>query len=365
MKALLLLGCLVSASVLLGAGAMGVLYGRQFGKLYMADKLIVGLMVMVGAAQAAHLAAVFSTCSFTDAVRWFSLLIAVLIFASLGVRLCLARAGRSGAPAGERDGGRSGRRAGRAGARGDRRQGRGLSKRPGWSGADCTPFVWGAALLFSLLVIYQIVTIVSGDSVYRAGDMTAETVESFLETDGIYRVNPLTGQAYQAGVPFRIRILGLPTLYGIICRVFGLQAAELVWTLVPLYVLLLSYLAYWTLAETFFAGKKNIEKRLLFMALVAAVFCVGDYLYGLDGFGLLHCGYRGVTIRNGILLPYTVGLMLRHRWKPVVLCILAEACLVWTLYGMGACLLTALGMGAVCLWQKRRGRGYGEAGEEA
>lgn len=366
MKALLLLGCLALVSELLGAGVLGVLYGRQSGKLYMADRLIVGLMTVVGTAEVVHLAAVFFAYSFTDAVKWFVLLTAALVLGSLGVRLCLARAGQESVAGGHRAGtGRRGRRqTGRAGIRGERR-GRILAERPGWSGSDCTPFVAGVALAFALLVIYQIVTISSADSVYRVGDMTVETVESFLETDGVYRVNPLTGQAYEAGVPLRIRILCLPTLYGILCRVFGLQAAELVWRIAPLYLLLLSYLAFWTLARTLFSGEKDKEKRLLFIALVAAVFCVGDYLYGMDGFGLLHCGCRGVTIRNGILLPYIVGLMLRHKWKPAALCILAEACLVWTLYGMGACLLTALGMGAVYLWQKRCGRGFHEAGEEA
>lgn len=369
MKALLLLGCLALVSELLGAGVLGVLYGRQSGKLYMADRLIVGLMTVVGTAEAVHLAAVFFACSFTDAVKWFVLLTVALVLGSLGVRLCLARAGQERA-AGGRQTGRAGtrrrswRQTGRAGIRGERR-GRILAERPGWSGSDCTPFVAGVALAFALLVIYQIVTISSADSVYRVGDMTVETVESFLETDGVYRVNPLTGQSYEAGVPLRIRILCLPTLYGILCRVFGLRAAEMVWSIVPLYVLLLSYLAFWTLARTLFSGEKDKEKRLLFIVLVAAVFCVGDYLYGMDGFGLLHCGGRGVTIRNGILLPYIVGLMLRHKWKPAVLCILAEACLVWTLYGMGACLLTALGMGVVYLWKKRCGRGFHEAGEEA
>lgn len=353
MKAFLLWGCLTLISGLLGAGVLGVLYGRQSGKLYMADRLIAGLTVMVGTAEAAHLAAVFLSYTFSDAVKLFLSAIAVLAAAALAVRLWLHGVLGRGRVDKTRKARRSGMRGSAAG------------RSPGWSGAECTPFLMGAALVFALLVIYQIVTITSGDRVCPGGDMTVETVESFLATDGVYQVNPLTGRAYEAGVPQRIRILCLPTLYGILCRVSGVPAAELVRRQAPLFVLLLSYLAYWTLAKTFFAGERDGEKRLLFMALVAVVFCVGDYLYGMDGFGLLRCGYRGVTIRNGVLLPFTVSLMLRHRWKPVILCILAEVCLVWTLYGMGACLFTALGMGAVHLWLKRRGRGFREAGEEA
>lgn len=358
MRALMLLVCLVSLSVLLGTGALGVLYGRQAGKLYMADRLITGLMTVVGMAEIAHLAAVFLARSFAGTVTLFVAGTVLLALVSLGICLWMYP-------------GLFGKKRAKRGSRAKRR--RYSSQRrhslqgshSGWSGEDITPFLAGVMLVFVLLVIYQIVTVVSGNSVYRSGDMTVETVESFLETDGIYQVNPLTGQGYELGVPLRIRILGLPTLYGIFCRIFGLRAVELVWRLVPLFVLFLCYLAFWTLAKALFVEEKDREKRLLFLTITAAVICVGDYLYGMDGFGLLHCGYRGVTIRNMVLMPYTFGLALRHRWRSVFLCILAEACLVWTLYGMGACLLAALGMGAVRVWQKRRSRSLLDAGEEA
>lgn len=337
MSTLLILICLVLGLMLIGSGTLGVLYGRQTDKLYIADRLIVGLITVVGMAEIAHLAAVFSESSFTDAVRLFLLEMVVVVTASLAICLWKYFEAR------RRGGGKTGSR----------------SK---WSGADFTPYFALITMVFVLLVIYQIVTVSSGNNVWRSGDMTVETVESFLEADGVYRVNPLTGQAYELGIPLRIQILCLPTLYGILCRILGLPAVELVWKLMPLLVLLLSYPAFWTLAKALFAEERDREKRILFMVFVAAVFCVGDYLYGMDGFGLMRCGYRGVTIRNVILIPYTFGLTLRHKWKPVLLCILAEACLVWTLYGMGACLLAALGMGALRVWQKRRGRAFNDAG---
>lgn len=76
----------------------------------------------------------------------------------------------------------------------------------------------------------------------------------------------------------------------------------------------------------------------------------------MDGFSLLYCGYRGVTVRNLVLIPYVFSLGLRKRWKTVLLCILAEACIVWTLYGLGAGLLTAAG-----LFLAERGRRDGRA----
>lgn len=356
MSTLLILSCLVLGMVLVGSGTLGVLYGRQADKLYIADRLIVGLITVVGMAEIAHLAAVFLESSFTDTVRLFLTEIAVVMLVALAIWLWKHFEVR------RRNSGKKGSR-----SKFGSRSGTGSRLRVGdhskWSGADFTPYFALITMLFVLLVIYQIVTVSSENNIWRSGDMTVETVESFLGTDGVYRVNPLTGQAYELGIPLRIQILCLPTLYGILCRILGLPAVDLVWKLMPLLVLLLSYLAFWTLAKALFAEERDREKRILFMVFVAAVFCVGDYLYGMDGFGLMRCGYRGVTIRNVILMPYTFGLTLRHKWKPVLLCILAEACLVWTLYGMGTCLLAALGMGALRVWQKRRGKAFRDAGE--
>lgn len=89
------------------------------------------------------------------------------------------------------------------------------------------------------------------------------------------------------------------------------------------------------------------------MVLVALLLWVGDYMYGMDGFGVQYAGFRGVSVRMAILLPYTFGLILRRKWKPVVLCILAEACIVWTLYGMGACLFVAVAMAVSGLLGKK------------
>ncbi len=333
MRAFLFFSGIILISMLTGTGILGVLYGRESRKLHMADRLISGFIGVLGAAEAAHLAAVFLGRSFSDAVVMFLAGLAALSIFSAAIGIWLRSAGK-------------------------------VSFRSGRKGTEVTPFLAGLFLVFALSVIYQIVTLTSGDSVCRTGDMTVETVQTFLKTDAIYSVNPLTGRAYAQGVPLRIRIIGLPSFYGMLCRVFGLEAAELVWRLIPLFTLLMSYLAFWLLARIFFAEKKDGQKRLLFMVFVAIVFCVGDYLYGMDGFGLLYCGFRGVTLRGIVFLPYAFGAALRHKWKLAGLCILAEACVVWTLYGCGVCLAVVLGMALVRLWRKGRVRKFPGAGEE-
>ena len=333
----------------------------------LADKLIIGFIILLGMAEAGHLLMVFGHRPFSDVALLYGAGAGVL---AVGVAGCLVWRYAS-----ERGTHSSSARQGRGVRNGRRRKHAGWGEERGsLTGKDITPVLAGACLVFGLLALYQFMTIASSNNIDRTGDMTVETVESILETGSAYEVNPLTGRAYTAGVPNRIRILGLPTFYAIICRVADLCTDavsgggshwELLTKWIPAAVLFLAYLAFWTVAKALFPEKKDREKRMIFMAITAAVLCVGDYAFGMEGFGLLYGGYRGVTIRAAILVPYTFGLTLRHRWKETALCVLAEACIVWTLYGMGVCLVVALGMGAIRLWQIRRGENLHIAGKEA
>lgn len=295
-----------------------------------ADVLLIGWILCIGLTEAAHLAALFLGRSFSDAVGLFLAAFAALFFLFLGLVLY---------------------------------RGRGRKHKRAFE--PYTAFQVGIFLVFALLVLYQLFVILSAGSIYRAGDMTAETVESFLKTDAVYQVNPLTGQAYAQGMPLRVKILCLPTFYGVLARIFRLTAAEAVWGVGPVVTLFGSYLAFYTLAQCFFPGNGGREKRGLFLLFVAAVFCVGDYLYGVDGFGILYSGFRGVTIRNCVLVPYALGAALRRKSWLAALCILAEASIVWTLYGCGACLFVTLGIYAARAVTGRRGPGRVRAGKGA
>lgn len=299
---------------LLGRGVLRVLYRRPLPQdLDCADSVLVGSMIIIGLAEAAHMGAVVLERSFSDCVRLFAIGLVLLLLVSV-VMLAL---------------------------------GRRLERHNKASAGE----IQGFFLLFCLMVLLQLLLIVTEQNVYLTGDMTAETVNSMLTTNGIYQVNPMTGQAYTEGIPLRLKILCLPTLYAIVCDIFGLGATQVVWTLAPALVLLGSYLAFYTVAKALFPEEG--KKRSIFMVIVALLLWVGDYLYGMDGFAVQYAGFRAVSIRMTILLPYTFGLVLRKKWKLVLLCILAEACIVWTFYGMGACLFVAVGMLLVEILQKK------------
>ena len=50
-----------------------------------------------------------------------------------------------------------------------------------------------------------------------------------------------------------------------------------------------------------------------------------------------------MTIRAVVLLPYLIVCLMERKYFGVILCVLVEACIVWTLYGAGVCLLVTLG----------------------
>ena len=330
MNICLFFACMMVLPVITGRGVFAVLYRSQADKFHISDWLITGWLVTIGLAEGVHLAAVFLGWPFSKVAQlWLVATIVVAVMCG-GVSLLMER-----------------RKYKAFGKKHTHKRQRIIQK-------ELTPLRFGLLLAFVLPVIWQIVTIVSQESVYRTGDMIVETVESFLQTNAVYEVNPLTGRAYTEGIPLRIRILGLPTFYGVLCDVFGIAGTDLVWKYIPVLVLLLSYSAYWLISGALFDKENEKDKQLIFMVFVALLFCVGDYAYGMDGFGILHCGYQGVAIRNLVLVPYTFALTLRRKWVPAGLVVLAEACITWTFYGLGTSFFVLMGMVGIWFWRGKR-----------
>lgn len=197
-------------------------------------------------------------------------------------------------------------------------------------------------VMFAACAAWQLYRIFAGNIEIPENDMTLETVRSFLQTNGIYTVNPLTGDAYTAGIPLRIRILCLPGMYGFLCSLTGLDPEFAVCRLVPAVVLVLGYWMYGLLAGVLFPEDRTARAAMLFAA--AFLYQCGDYLPVMDGFLALHCGFTGTAIRNCVLFPFALYLCLQKKWAAALLCICAEACIVWTLYGLGVCAFVTAGL---------------------
>lgn len=298
---------------------------RTENRYFIGDYLIAGWLTVVSLAEAAHLSAVILGRSFLDCCTILLALIAAALIAASGneiVRKCRTGAAKK-------------------------------NGKPFWAGYSRAE--WILCAVTGGILLSQIYCILTAEGVYRRGDMTVETVNSFLETNAVYSVNPMTGQPYTGGIPARLEILCLPTLYGIICRITGLSAQTVVWKLAPVLTLMGCYLAYGVLARSLFP--ENGKKRSCFLAAVGLLLWVENCLFGMEGFGVLSCGFRGVSIRNAVLLPWLLSLLLRKKRLPVLLCIFAEACMVWTLYGAGVCVAAAAGMTVAGFAVKRYGEG--------
>ncbi len=199
------------------------------------------------------------------------------------------------------------------------------------------PFVFIGMLLVQLLFVYCVKPIVI------PGDITLETVQSFLAEDGVYRVMPLTGQESAGGVPMRYGILCLPTMYAMLCHLFKADVQLLTCHVIPVIVLLTAYLSCYHLSGVLF-GRSAVRKRYFFLLVVAVLFFFTDKGVFMNGYGALHGGYLGTTIRNLVLVPYALAVCLEKQWWKAVLCILAEACIVWTLWGLGVCVVIVAGI---------------------
>lgn len=302
------------------------------------DFLIAGEIVVIGLAEAAHLAAIVLGWNFSRCAMVFGMCVCVVLAG--GAAGILVYRLRSGKRFFRRREGESARRV------------HFESAAEGWMYA-----------VFALSFLSQFVFICMGDTNYREGDLTVETVGSFLATDALYQVNPMTGLPYTQGIPSRLKILCLPTLYASLSRLTGLSPVTIVWKVIPVVTLVSCYTAFALLSVSLFPKTEENayrEKRACFMTIVSLLMWVGAYQGGMDGFQLLCGGWMGVTIRNLVFLPWLLSLCLRRKWLLAALCIPAEVCIVWTLYGCGVCLPFLLGMGILqhCL------RGTGPAGRK-
>ena len=284
-----------------------------------ADKIITSSIVVLGMVEVAHLAALFLHLSFTAC----TVILAVLI---LG--LAVVGAVKSFLE--------------RRTAQNEERKNFGKTGVTAKTLLQLYPF-W--ILLTLGLIVFQIIWNYWMHIPYIGNDVTGETVQTMLATDSIYGMNPLTGQPFTAGMPMRLKVLVLPTLYAVFCRWTGLPVITVCYSIMPMVILLLSYLVYSRWAVYLFP--KEGRKQILFVFFVAVIYQFGCYSGVMDSYLLFFRGSQGETFRTCVLLPYVLLCCLQKDWKRTALCVLAEVCVVWTFYGLGFAILTIGVLGGI------------------
>lgn len=294
----------------IGAGVMTLLYRKKESvQITFSDSYLLGFLACIGIGEAAHVVGLLGKLTLTRTGKLMGILLAAVTMAAFVASLYGFFQNKSRYP----------------------------FRMEGEAVTPALPLVFLAVFLAQILFVYCMKAVVT------AGDITLETVQSFWAQDGIYQVMPLTGMVSEQGMPFRYTILCLPTIYAILSQGFGVTPELLVCQIVPIVVLAAAYLAYYRLSGTLF-GQRMLRKRFLFLLLVALLFTFSDGAVFLDGYSALHGGYTGVAIRNLVLVPYTLSASLEGRWWKASLCILAEACIAWTFYGCGVCVVIVLGI---------------------
>ena len=199
---------------------------------------------------------------------------------------------------------------------------------------------WGKVVFvgIALVTIYHFMA----GYVPQFQDATYEIVLGNVKSGKIMSVHPFLGTETDAAMPMRMRILGLSSFYSALITISKQSAYTIMCKVAPLAFWALSILIYWEFSKELF--KENPEKRWIFISVVAFVYLATSGGEGLVGNRLFYSGFSGETIRAAVLMPYTLYVSWQKRWCLAGLAVLAEACLVWTTFGVGYCFLIAAGM---------------------
>lgn len=196
-------------------------------------------------------------------------------------------------------------------------------------------------ICFIAMVIFQIIFHYHLCKPYIAGDITGETVTTFIRSNEFHTINPMTGLPYTEGIPNRLKILCIPSLYAFISSLTGINPYTLCYRLAPAFIVPVAYLVYSLYAKYLF-GKDTLKKPA-FMLIISFVLFLGFIGTITETRFLMTQAWSPEAIRNTIILPFIIISLFNKKWWDVVICILAEAVLCWTLYGLGyGVVLTAL-----------------------
>lgn len=317
---------LVTVPVFVGRAVLRLCYRKeQFPEVW--ESYIVGTFSCILLGEALHLCTLFLHWPFCRFALWYGIVLTAAFVLSAGAAVWEA--------AGKRK-----KRTNRVG-----------KNRPGRNKPDVR------MLVLAFIVILQCFFFIVMHMPDNRFDITAETVSTMLETDTVYQLNPMTGRAYEVGMPMRIKILALPSIYAAVCKWFHLEPQTVVYSLIPMFVLVLSYFTFFGWARFLYPALEKKQHR--FMLFAALLLQFGNYAAVTLGYGLFHMGYRGEILCAGVLYPYLLLLCLRRRKLPLLICLAAEIGMVWTWYGLGGglflCLVTTAVLFLSDRWKRRRG----------
>ncbi|MCR4618653.1 MAG: hypothetical protein K5669_10795 [Lachnospiraceae bacterium] len=196
-------------------------------------------------------------------------------------------------------------------------------------------------VLISLSCLFSVGAILVAvfGKIYINGDQTLETVNSFLSTNQMYSVNPLTGLPYDGDFPARLKYMFLPFFYSVLCHTFDVDTMLLLYRIIPVYYLFAGYTIFVTIGDTLF--KEKNKKVLFYLVSVFLIFCAGTSTGSIE-FDIFHTGYRSGAFLIFIIVNVCASMILKKRFVACILPIVLEPLCASTRFGVGACFVMTL-----------------------
>lgn len=207
-----------------------------------------------------------------------------------------------------------------------------------------------------ILIVIQAVILASVMHIDQDDAFYVGTAVTSVNTDSIFQYDPYTGLEY-AAAPSRYVLSPFPIFVAFLSQVSGIHAAIIDHTILPVFLIPLSYYVYWLIGKRLFAKKiKAISVFLLIVALFQMFSFCSIYTSGTF---LLVRIWQGKAILANILLPAVLYLGLtafrnsfgKKQWI-ILCCTLIASCMVSSMGIMLAAIMTGI-IGIICaVWKK-------------
>ena len=195
-------------------------------------------------------------------------------------------------------------------------------------------------LFFTAILLIAVQMAVAALMVHHDADDSfyVAMASTSVYTDSIFQYNPYTGSIYK-NLPSRYVLSPFPVYEAILTELVGVDVPYFVYTVFPVFMILLAYLVYGLWAELLFGTDR--KQRALFLIFISVVQIFSNYSVYTAGTFLLLRIWQGKAVLAGILLPavaYMCARLMGRRQKgrkvqesrgwPILFCLLLAACLV-------------------------------------
>ena len=171
-----------------------------------------------------------------------------------------------------------------------------LAKKAGENIRSCPWTVWAAVFLIAgQTLVLTTQSHFDDDDAFYVGTATAA-----VENDGLYAVDPYTGEAYEE-LPARYILSPFPIFNAVSAMITGIHCAAMAHTVFPVVFIPFAYMIYALLGTLFF--RKDRWASGAFLILAAILYVFSGYSVYTEGTFLLVRIWQGKAILAAALLP--------------------------------------------------------------